>query len=278
MISYKLLSAEGEARLREVTENAAEEALQLLLYATGMDRTAYLLRREDAAVREQAEAYRRLVAERAQGEPLQYLMRSQDFLGHTFAVGPGVLIPRPETEELALLCIQKIRDRGYRRVFDLCAGTGCIGVSIALKCPQTEVWLFEKDEPAIGYLKRNIPASAAGRAHLIQADILNAPAKALPQPDLIVSNPPYIPTCEIPGLQREVLREPATALDGGDDGLAFYRAILRHWTPLLPVGGFAAFECGEDQADILCTMFSHVGNARKERDAFGADRFVTIEK
>ncbi|MBQ9506699.1 MAG: peptide chain release factor N(5)-glutamine methyltransferase, partial [Clostridia bacterium] len=96
--------------------------------------------------------------------------------------------------------------------------------------------------------------------------------------DLIVSNPPYIPTGEIPGLQREVLREPATALDGGDDGLAFYRAILRHWTPLLPVGGFADFECGEDQADILCTMFSHVGNARKERDAFGADRFVTIEK
>ncbi len=278
MISYKSLFAEGEARLQAVTENAAGEALQLLLYVSGMDRTSYLLRRDESVPPEQAETYRRSVTDRTEGEPLQYLMRSQDFLGHTFALGPGVLIPRPETEELALLCIQKVRDRGYRRVFDLCAGTGCIGISIASECPQTQVYLFEKYEPAIGYLKRNVPSDVSERVHLIRADILNAPAAALPQPDLIVSNPPYIPTRELPELQREVRREPQTALDGGADGLTFYRAILRHWAPLLPAGGFAAFECGEDQADILCKMFSNIGNARKERDAFGADRFVTIEK
>ena len=277
MASYKAAAAEGENRLaRAHTENAAFEALHLLLCVCGMDRTAYLLGRDGEMPPGQEEAYFGLIERRVSGEPLQYLMRTQDFLGRTYAVGPGVLIPRPETEELAQLCIEAVLQNGYRTVFDLCAGSGCIGYSVALHCPDADVWLFEKYDPALSYLRKNLPDRIRQRVHIVQADVLLPPPQGLPVPDLIVSNPPYIPTAQLPLLQREVLREPVSALDGGEDGLTFYRAVLRHWTPLLRPGGLAAFECGDDQSAALTQLFGSAGAARTVKDAFGADRFVTV--
>ncbi len=278
MKTFRQLLSETESALDFAKiDNASFEALQLLLYSCGMDRTEYLLYRDRPAQPENIDTLSVLVRRRIEGEPLQYLLQSQDFLENTFTVGPGVLIPRPETEELTLRCIEKIRKKHYHTVFDLCAGSGCIGLSIARVCPDTEVYLFEKYDGALKYLRLNIPAQATERVYIIAADILHPPAD-LPQPDLIVSNPPYIPTAEIPSLQKEVQREPVTALDGGTDGLLFYRAIARNWLPLLKDDGFAAFECGEEQSDALQNLFCSFGAVSAVQDAYGVNRFIIIEK
>ena len=278
MKTFRELLSETESTLVSAKiENASFEALQLLLFSCGMGRTEYLLHRDRPAQPENIDTLACLVRRRIEGEPLQYLLQSQDFLEDTFTVGPGVLIPRPETEELTLLCIEKIRQKHYRTVFDLCAGSGCIGLSIAHACPDTDVFLFEKYDAALRYLRRNASVKESERVHIVAADILQPPSD-LPHPDLIVSNPPYIPAAEIPSLQKEVQREPATALDGGTDGLMFYRAIAQHWLPLLKPDGFAAFECGEDQSDALQKLFRSFGAVSAVRDAYGVNRFIIIEK
>ncbi len=258
-------------------ENAESDALRLLLGVTGADYTHYLLHREELCGPSDARRCRESFRRRCSGEPLQYILQSQSFLGASYAVGPGVLIPRPETEELATLCIERVRRCGYRTVFDLCAGSGCIGLSIAAACENTQVYLAEKYDAAYGYLKRNAAALQAANAHLIQCDITGACADMPAQADLIVSNPPYIPSAEIKTLQREVQCEPSAALDGGEDGLAFYRCIRQIWLPRLRPGGFAAFECGETQGEALRELFEGSGSTSVLRDAFGADRFVTVQ-
>jgi release factor glutamine methyltransferase len=277
-MTYKELLSCGERLLSGAgAENAGADALQLLLFAAGINTTLYLLCKDDEVSFQEIDTFERLVSRRAAREPLQYLLQSAPFLGREYAVGEGVLIPRPETEELAELVIRRIREKNSRVVFDLCAGTGCIGFSIALSCPGTEVYLFEKYENALYYLNKNVPAEIAPRVHIVQADILSPVPADLPAPDVIVSNPPYIASAELPELQPEVQREPGTALDGGPDGCTFYRAISDLWLPLLNKNGFAAFECGETQADALCRLFRNNGSVQASRDMFGNYRFITIE-
>ena len=258
-------------------ENAAQEAIIMLCAAADTDTTGYLLKRYDAVSEKESAEYLDLIRQRAEHVPMQYLLRSAAFMGLTFAVGSGVLIPRPETEELAAICIDLIRARGYRTVFDLCAGTGCIGISVADQCPQTEVWLFEKYEGALKYLYRNIPSDIANRVHVVEADIFTCETSFLPVPDLIVSNPPYIVSDEIAMLQEEVQMEPQTALDGGADGLDFYRCIMQRWAPLLPHGGFLALECGETQTQNIASMILTAKKTERMKDMFGLYRFVTAE-
>ena len=224
------------------------------------------------------DAYEALLRRRAAGEPLQYILGQWDFRGEPFAVGPGVLIPRPETEQLAELCIEAARARGAITVYDLCAGTGCIGLTVAKACPQARVYLLELHEGALSYLKQNEAAFSLPHTHIVQADVLKGLPETLPAPDLIVSNPPYIRAGELPGLQREVGFEPATALDGGEDGYVFYRAIAEKWLPLLPRGGFAAVECGEGQPETVAGLFGRTLDCAVVKDLYGVPRFVTGNK
>ena len=277
-VTRKDLCAKGAAVLRTAgIEDPAFDAQQLLLYVCDMDRTQYLLRRGEPCTQKEWETYDSLLARRCAGEPLQYILQSQNFLGREYAVGPGVLIPRPETEELVLLCAERIRAKGYRTVFDLCAGSGCIGLSIAALCAETEVYLIEKYERALDYLQRNITEDLRGRVNVIAADIWGYDVSLLPPADLIVSNPPYICSDEIAALQREVRFEPETALDGGTDGLAFFRCIRQRWLPTLRPDGFAAFECGETQGEAVRDLLRGLGKTEIVEDAFGMNRFVTME-
>ncbi len=270
--------AAGEALLAACgIPDAAFDALQLFYHASGMDATAFALQKETAATPEASAAYDALLSRRCGGEPLQYILGSWDFYRASFCVGPGVLIPRPETEDLTELCIRLVRENGLHTVFDLCAGSGCIGISVALSCPRTEVWLIEKYDDALSYLRRNVPVSAIGRVHILQADVFCGPSAALPSPELIVSNPPYIPTGEISSLQREVLHEPFSALDGGSDGLDFYRCYARLWLPRLKTGGYAVLECGEGQAADVAGMIRDSETAIRQ-DSFGVSRFVLAQK
>ena len=277
--SLRGLARQGAAYLaRGGVEDADFDARQLLLHCCGIDGTRFLTEGDRPADDAQVSAYQALLDRRAAGEPLQYILGQWDFYGSVFAVGPGVLIPRPETEQLTELCIERIGSGAYRTVYDLCAGTGCIGLSIAKACPQTQVYLFELHDAAFGYLRRNAEAMALPNAHLIQSDVLRGCPEGLPAPDLIVSNPPYIKAGEIAGLQREVGFEPATALDGGEDGYVFYRAIAERWLPLLNTNGFAAAECGEGQPETVSALFAPYLEARTLTDVFGITRFVTGTK
>lgn len=258
-------------------EDANFDAAQLFMAAADLDRTGLLLAgdqipEEDAVVRFRSGLSRRLA-----GEPLQYVLGEWDFYGNRFAVGPGVLIPRPETEELTDLCVRALCGRDRTVVYDLCAGSGCIGVSVAAACENADVYLIERYDAAFSYLRRNIPDRLRDRTHPVRRDLFAGPDPQLPPPWLIVSNPPYIPAGEISSLQPEVLKEPATALDGGVDGMDFYRAIAALWYPVLEPGGILALECGEEQAAPVSRMFPGA-RVTLRNDAYGTQRFVWLQK
>ena len=229
-------------------------------------------RLSETAARDFLEAVRR----RADGEPLQYILGEWAFFGRTFLVGPGVLIPRPETELLVEYALAAVCARQAPVVWDLCAGTGCIGLTLALEKPDAQVFLLEKYPDAFAYLEKNRAALHASNATLVQADILEG-APALPAPDLIVSNPPYVPSGELCALQKEVRREPSSALDGGADGLAFYRALAQRWIPALKKGGTLLVECGDGQGAGVSALFEAPGrSARVRYDGNRIDRFVEV--
>lgn len=269
----------GAAELKKNgTQDAGFDALHLCLTAVGIDRTEFLLKPDRAVSDNEAQRFFEMISERANGRPLQYIIGEQSFFGRSFSVGEGVLIPRPETEQLAEICVETVKRSGSKTVFDLCAGTGCIGITVACECPQTDVYLFELFDGAFKYLEKNSAICSGGRLHLVRCDVLDGVPDGVPAPDMIVSNPPYIMSGDIPSLQKEVLCEPRSALDGGNDGLVFYEAIAQKWIPYMTPGGFAAAECGEGQSDAVLRMFSRYGNAEKINDFYGVDRFVAVTK
>ena len=191
MSTYSFLRGVGKKTLEPVSgSDAAFESMELLGAAAGLDRTALLLKKDEEAPESVAAKFYSFTERRLKGEPLQYIIGTWDFCGFPYAVGPGVLIPRPETEELAFLCEAEIKKHAYKVVYDLCAGTGCIGLTLSRLCPETEVLLFEKYPKALSYLRKNVPEALSRRVRVIQADVLKHPRHKLPAPDLIVSNPP----------------------------------------------------------------------------------------
>ena len=191
-------------------------------------------------------------------------------------MGEGVLIPRPETEELVETAISVLRENPHSTVFDLCAGSGCIGLTVAKEVPECTVYLFEKYDAAFSYLQKNAEALNAPNAHLIKADIFTDTPPDGARADLLLSNPPYIPKRELAELQKEVLREPSTALDGGFDGLDFYRAIQNRWLPFVNADGTLLFECGDGQGSEIATLFESAKAAKVLFDFQNIDRFVQI--
>lgn len=218
-----------------------------------------------------------VLEKRVKGVPLQYILGKWDFYGFTYSVGEGVLIPRPETELLVEKANELLKGENNPVIYDLCAGTGCIGLTLARLMPESEVYLFEKSEKAFGYLKKN--SKEIKNAFIVNADIFTIDCEEYKRPDFIVSNPPYIKTDEIPSLQKEVLFEPSMALDGGKDGLDFYYLIAEKWLPVLNKGGFVAVECGEEQADKIIGLFSsQCKMTRAVKDYSGTERIVIGEK
>lgn len=210
------------------------------------------------------------------GEALQYIIGKWGFYKYEFYVGAGVLIPRPETEELVSLAVKYAKGLREPVLFDLCSGSGCIGLSIAREVETASVYCVEKSEEAFEYLKKN--AAGISNAKLVLGDITAPEGLDLPQKcDIIVSNPPYIKTGDLPQLQKEVRREPRIALDGGADGLAFYRAISALWLGALNPGGRLLLEIGNDEGEDVKKIFTHsaLGNATIIKDLYNNDRIFS---
>lgn len=222
-------------------ESAGFEARQLARH----------LEKEGVCDKETADA---LVARRKKGEPLQYILGEWEFYSLPFLCGEGVLIPRADTETLCDKAIEFIGDRECDCI-DLCSGSGCVAITVAEHCKNARVWALEKYDEAFAFLEKNIALNRS-RTKAIKADLFTYEGGKY---DLIVSNPPYIKSDVMESLQAEVKREPKTALDGGEDGLLFYRAIVEKWVPHLKKGGMLAVEIGYDQADAVKELFTAAG-------------------
>lgn len=210
------------------------------------------------------------------GEPLQYVIGRWDFYESEFHVGRGVLIPRPETEELTELVIDNAKRFCSPVVFDLCSGSGCIGISIAKALPSSTVYCVEKSEKALQYLLKN--AESISNVKVVNSDI-NYPSD-IKNADIIVSNPPYIKSSDLSVLQSEVQFEPSMALDGGADGLDFYRIIAEKWNSNLKENGMLFLEIGEDQGEAVYEILEKQGFKEIEviKDMYGNNRMVKSVK
>lgn len=279
--SYRTLLRQGERLLRrrakpDPCEDAGTDAFLLMEKATGLTRTDYPLKKDQPYPPQERAEYLALLRRRAAGEPVQYLLGEWDFMGLTFAVGPGVLIPRPETELLAETAIACLRGRQKPRVLELCGGSGCIAIAVAKALPQAEITVLELSSDAMSYLQKNIARHGVKNVTAVQGDALSPPPTIAGRYDAILSNPPYIARGELPTLQREVRREPAMALDGGADGLDFYRGFNGIYPKMLTDGGLLLYEIGEEQGDAVAALLREAGLERVAvlRDLYGLPRDV----
>ncbi len=250
-------------------DEAEFKSLCLVCHIAGINNSEYNFHTSDEIIMKR---FAELLWRVKNGEPLQYVLGKWDFYDSEFKVGKGVLIPRPETEELTELVIKEARAVEFPVIFDLCAGTGCIGISVAKAVPSAKVFCVEKSAQAMPYLTDN--CKQAENAVPVDGDVFEPPS--LPQADIIVSNPPYIKSCEISSLQKEVSFEPRIALDGGDDGLDFYRAICAKWKVLLKNGGSIFFEIGETQGETVSEILKKnaFSDIKIIKDMYGNDRIV----
>ena len=247
----------------------------------GISSAEFFIRYDDIIDGDKVLEIKNAVSRRLKGEPLQYIIGSWDFMGRTFNVGKGVLIPRPETELLCLKISEILKNKKNAVVYDLCSGSGCIGITLKCEHPDIELYMIEKSEDALVYLEKNVESLCENKGYtVIKGDILKIDDfKNLPKADIIVSNPPYIRSNEVSFLQKEVTYEPKMALDGGEDGLIFYRYIIENWSLLLKGNGEFFFEIGEDQGEDVSLILNNAGfDSFVIKDYNNHDRIVNGRK
>lgn len=271
-------------RLRDAgIEAAALEARLIAATAAGKSTEKLLRDMRFYATDEVERRAEEMVQRRLAGEPVAYITGVWEFRGLPMEVSRDVLIPRIDTEVLAETAIKYLKDTGRldARVLDLCSGTGCIGCAIAAELPRVRVVLADVSPEAMEISRRNVSRNGLdGRISFLPADVMKLPPLMTGSFDLVVSNPPYIPTMEILTLDPSVRDyEPVWALDGGEDGLDFYRAILKNWASVIRQGGELMFEVGEDQAERVKDLMRMAGlrEARSFPDTQNIQRVVAAK-
>ncbi len=271
---------QGEIVLKErQIEDYRSDAYYILNKHFGATRAEILLSGEEEYSDERVLGYWEDIRARGDRKPLQHILGSWEFMGLPFIVSPDVLIPRPETEWLVEYVIQNYQDRPLR-VLDLCTGSGCIGLAIKKNLPQAEVMLVDVSELALRVARQNAEALAA-EVKIERWDILQGVPFFMEKMefDVIVSNPPYIKSEDLVHLQPEVQQEPALALDGGCDGLLYYRALAADWSRVLAPGGELLVETGEDTGAGVQSIFAEaLPGATLHCDLSGLPRYVTAKK
>lgn len=261
--TYNNLYLDARQKLKRAGIEAAQlEAREIVCFAADKTREQFL---RDMSLYASAQVERRveeLVERRLDGEPVAYIIGEWEFYGLPLDISRDVLIPRMDTEVLAERAILLARQAGAEaRVLDLCAGSGCVGLAVAANVPTCRTVLADISEGALKVCKQNIRRNDLNaRVTAMLADATQAPSSTLWDFDVIACNPPYIPTADIEGLDKSVRAfEPRSALDGGADGLDFYRLIAQKWGAALRLGGTLLFEVGIGQAPDVEMILAEYG-------------------
>ncbi len=280
MKTYNQLCIDARNAIRAAgSENPNMEARNLVAFASGKTLGEllrdYMLYTGDDIDRKVQE----LVARRVGGEPIAYILGTWEFYGLELNVTPDVLIPRIDTEVLVQEAVDTFQSADPQpRVLDLCCGSGCIGVAIGSRFPQSRIVMADMSDKALRVARSNVMKHGmGGRASCVKANALKPAPANLGTFDLIVSNPPYIKSMEVLTLDSSVRDfEPLDALDGGEDGYMFYRAIVKKWKQALRPGGWLMFEVGEEQAQYVSLQMKKAGfkNIKIVKDTGCTERVV----
>lgn len=258
-------------------ETPLKESRTLMAFVLACKPIDVVARSEEEPTDDEKARYRELIKRRVDGWPTAYLTGRRDFYMLSFEVNPAVLIPRPDTETLVVAALDALKGVATPRILDLGTGSGCVAVSLAHTLKTAGVTATDISPDALDTARRNAAAHAvADRIVFLQGDLF-APLPPAASFDAVVSNPPYIAPSEFPGLAVEVRdHEPRVALDGGPDGLAFYRRIAADAPTVLRPGGSLLVEIGSTQADAVMELFRAAGltNVALTRDGSALPRVV----
>ena len=255
-------------------EDYVFESKQIIKHITGYSNAQILQKYTENLTEYQENNLTAIIKQRLVRYPLQYIIGKWNFFGREFFVGPGVLIPRSDTETLMDVCLEFLKTKENPEVIDLCAGTGCIGVTLKGEIPTANVKMVEKFDEALFYTERNKGHNGVD-VNIVKGDVIEG-AESEGKYDLIVSNPPYITDLDMKTLQPEVKFEPETALCGGEDGLVFYKSITEKYKASLKDGGMLAFEVGVNQAESVKQILIENGfkNVSTRKDLNDIERVV----
>ena len=264
---------------------AGLDAWLLLEYITGKSRAYYFAHGDEGVTEETACRYQELIRKRAEHIPLQHLTHQAFFMGYEFYVNEDVLVPRQDTETLMEAALELLKGNKAPRILDMCTGSGCIITSLMLEVPEASGTGVDLSEKALEVAIRNArELGTADRTKFVKSDLFSAEyvskkdnAEKVTGYDMLISNPPYIPSGEIEGLMEEVrLHDPRMALDGMEDGLYFYREITRQAMDHIRPGGWLLYEIGCEQGKDVKELLEKEGFIKTEirQDLCGLDRVV----
>ena len=264
---------------------AGLDAWLLLEYITGKSRAYYFAHGDEGVTEETACRYQELIRKRAEHIPLQHLTHQAFFMGYEFYVNEDVLVPRQDTETLMEAALELLKGNKAPRILDMCTGSGCIITSLMLEGPEASGTGVDLSEKALEVAIRNArELGTADRTKFVKSDLFSAEyfskkdnAEKVTGYDMLISNPPYIPSGEIEGLMEEVrLHDPRMALDGMEDGLYFYREITRQAMDHIRPGGWLLYEIGCEQGKDVKELLEKEGFIKTEirQDLCGLDRVV----
>lgn len=278
---YNNLYLDARRELRKAgVEQAQLEARELLCFAADKTREQFLRDLQLYASDAVCARFRELLSRRLAGEPVAYIIGEWEFYGLTLDICRDVLIPRADTETVVERALAYLGEKeGHIRILDLCAGSGCIGLALAHHYPDSTVVLADWSEDALRVSRQNIRrCGMSGQVSTARVNAMEAPPPLLSEFDLIVCNPPYIPTDDLAGLDVAVKDyEPQMALDGGEDGLDFYRAIAQKWKIALNAGGKLIFEIGFDQAEQVEAIMAANGYEEIQSTKDPGDHWRVVE-
>lgn len=266
---------------REYKDTYKYEIYSTLKYCFNISKIDLIMKKDEAVEPEVQKKLFDIIKLRTEHVPLQYILGYWYFMDLKFKVGEGVLIPREDTEVLARKSLDYLQNVEGPKIIDLCSGSGCVAISVKKNLGEkSEVYAAELSQIAFSYLQENIFLNEC-KVTAINGDVFKISSDFQDEFfDAVISNPPYIKTGDLSCLQEEVKKEPRLALEGGEDGLYFYKNICKTWIPKLKSGGMIAFEVGFDQAQDVKTIMENYGikAIRIFKDINNIDRAVIGQK
>lgn len=275
----ELLKEGKQILINNKIEDANIIARILLEHILKIQRQELIKKLEEEVEKEEKQEYEKEIQNIIQGMPLQYITNKQEFMKLSFYVDENVLIPQPDTEILVEEVLSISNKESKNKILDICTGSGCIGISLAYYLQNAKITMSDISKKAIEIAEKNAKNNGIiEKVEIIESDLFK---NIKEQFDIIVTNPPYIETKTISSLAKEVQKEPKLALDGGEDGLLFYRKIIEEAPNFLKNNGYLCMEIGYNQKEKVIELAKQKGifvKIEAKKDLAGNDRIIICKK